>query len=76
MKVIKEIKITGISEKGTKRVMTYCYPFDADNDFQAIARAISWANDEYTCEYDENYKPILNSDYKEFVKITSIEVIE
>lgn len=76
MKVIKKIKVTGISEKGTKRVMIYTYPFDADDDFQAIARIIASASNEYTCEYDENHKPILNSDYKEFVKITSIEIIE
>lgn len=55
--------------------MVYCYPLDCDNDFQAIAKAIEWANDEYICEYDENHKPILDSAYKEFVEISRIEII-
>lgn len=68
------IKVTGISSKGTQRVMNYNYPMFVENNFQAIKKVIEWADEEYTCEYDENHKPIPDTTYKEFEEITSIEV--
>lgn len=70
---MKSIRVKGISSIGTVREMQYMV-FE-DNDFEAIAKVLRYANDEYTCKYDENLKPIPNTEYKEFVEITSIEII-
>lgn len=70
------ISVRGISAKGTQRVMNYVYPRSAKNDFEAITRALEWANDEYTCEYDKDGKPVLGSEYKEFETITDIKIME
>lgn len=69
------IKVAGISSKGTTRTISYLLLFE-DDAYKAIAKAMEYANSEYTCEYDENLKPILNTEYKEFETITGIEVIE
>ena len=70
---MKTIRVKGISSIGTEREIRYLV--SADNDFEAIVEALRYANDEYTCKYDENLQPIPNTVYKEFVEITSIEVI-
>lgn len=70
------IEVRGISAKGTQRVMNYVYPRSAKNDYEAITRALEWANDEYTCEYDKDGKPVLGSEYKEFETITDIKIME
>lgn len=72
----RAIIVRGISAKGTKRVMSYMYPSSAKNDFEAIARALEWANDEYTCEYGKDGKPVPGSEYKEFETITDIKIEE
>ena len=69
------IKVTGISEKNTIRHENYLM-LGIEDSFTAIKKAIEYADREYTCEYDENLKPILNSVYKEIVKITKIEVVD
>lgn len=69
------IKVTGISSKGTTRTISYLILFEVDT-YKAIAKAMESANREYTCEYDENLKPIRGTEYKEFETITGIEVIK
>lgn len=71
---IMTIKVTGISSKGTTRTINYLVLF-VDDTYKAIANAMESANREYTCEYDENLKPIRGTEYKEFETITGIEVI-
>lgn len=73
---MRSVKVSGISSKGTERTMNYVYPLFAKDDFEAIATAVNYANDEYTCEWDENGKLIPNSEFKEFVKITKVEILE
>ena len=71
----KIIRVKGISSKGTETVMNYTYPdVLAHSDFEALQMAIEWANREYSCEYDSDYKPVPHSTYKEFETITSIEI--
>lgn len=69
------INVNGISSKGTTRTISYLIVLE-DDTYKAVAKALEYANREYTCEYDENLKPILNSEYKEFEAVTSIEVID
>ena len=71
--MMKTIRVKGISSIGTEREIRYSV--SADSDFEAIAEALRYANNEYTCKYDENLNPIPNTVYKEFAEITSIEVI-
>lgn len=73
---IKGIEVKGISENGYERTMNYTYPMFAKNDFEAIAKAMEYADREYNCEYDENGKAIPGTEYKEFVKITSVHVYD
>lgn len=68
------IIVTGISSKGTKRVETYVYPMFVDNEFDAIRKVLEYADDEYSVEYTEEGKPIPNTEFKDFVQITSIIV--
>lgn len=65
------INVNGISSKGTTRTISYLIVLE-DDTYKAVAKALEYANR----EYDENLKPILNSEYKEFEAVTSIEVID
>lgn len=73
---MKVVNVKGISSIGTQREINYVYPYDAKNDFEAIEMCLGYANEEYSMEWDSLGKPIQNSEFKEFVSITSIEVIE
>lgn len=66
-----DIRVEGISEINTNR--SYTYMVFADNIFDAFKKAVEHADDEYTCKYDEDLKPIPGTTYKEFVSITKVE---
>lgn len=72
----KAIVVRGISSKGTQQSVSYVYPYGAKNDFEALATALKWANDEYSCEYDEDGKPVVDNVYKDFATITDIKIAE
>lgn len=67
------IKVSGISGIGTVQEMQYTV--FGHHDFEAIERALGYARDDFTCKYDKNKNPIPNTDYKAFVNITKIEII-
>ena len=73
---MKYVKVVGRSARGTRQEINYCYAQEASgDDYKAIKLALLDAAGEYAYDKDENRQIIPNSEHKQFVYITSVEII-
>ena len=66
------IIIHGVTSEGVSHSVKYLIPGGWDNDFEAVRRALEWADGEYTYVRDAKGN---GTEYKEFAEITGIELV-